>query len=573
MFKLDKKIPYEEFLRTITYHAENYEIEVTKPYQKYHIVQELIAKARDEERQQRYSQAYYFVRRCLFIFNRNQKSRDFIEKYPHAIAIYKEARDFAARLVSDKLPKEYKDSIDEIDRSEAERRRIVALQLEPDEYSGGNENFSWAADMHSTRQQKLLLSENNSVNELLQRLNHASIPDKQRTTSHGHPSGPLDSQPTSIATYPSELSPKLERPESPGSNTRSLTSCSPYTNCILNPTDAPLTKPRRGIVNLGNTCYMNSVLQVLNSTPLGQYFLTADYISHLVTTKGKLTHLTNAFCFVIRELNRVDCDYSVSTSQLKLTLGDYYEGFRNSSQQDANEFLRVVLDGIHGALNLNESNQTIFREIDNSKGTDEELAHHYWAQYCQRNSSVVVDYCSFQERSTILCPSCGHQSRSFNVCLSIEISIPSTQSKVSLDDCFAAYCREEILDDNSMYMCPNCHQKVNARKQMSFYSVPSVLFITLKRFRSYGSFTTASKVNSSVFFSKTLSVAPYMCSNFSKTEYHLVGIVNHQGNMHGGHYTADAVGVDGVWCNFSDERVTKVDVADNKQAYILCYVH
>ncbi|CAJ1989996.1 ubiquitin carboxyl-inal hydrolase [Leishmania donovani] len=574
MFKFDYKISYDEFVRTIYHHARQYEIKVSDPYKQCVTVNALITKAKVEESKRNYANAYYYVNKCLLFFDKEENPVDFTQRDPSTKRVFAEALDLEAKLKLKELPIEYKAMIEEIDRREPERRRIVAQQLESDSGDGdGNKQLSRAVDMHLTRQQQLLSSENSSVDELLQRLRWASVPGTRNITLRTVSNGPPAPPPTYDTVSRPEPSPAPVNPVTGDSHALPASaSHRSYTTCILNPSNASLSVRRRGIVNLGNTCYMNSVLQVLNSTPLGQYFLTDAYVSHLLNTKGKLTRLINSFSFVIRELNRSDCKFSVSASPFKSALGDYYEGFQNSSQQDANEFLRVVLDGIHGALNVNDSNRIEFPEIDNSKGTDDELARRYWGQYYQKNSSVIVDYCAFQERSAIVCPSCCHQSRSFNVSLSIEIPIPRTSSKVSLDDCFAAYCREEILDDSSMYMCPNCHQKVNARKQLLFYSAPPVLFITLKRFRCYGDFTTASKVNSSVFFSKTLNIASYMCSSFSKTKYHLVGIINHQGNMYGGHYTADAVGADGVWCHFSDEQVTKAEVADNNLAYILCYV-
>ncbi|KPA80959.1 putative ubiquitin hydrolase putativecysteine peptidase Clan CA family C19 [Leptomonas pyrrhocoris] len=594
MFNFDYKVSYDEFVKTIYYHAWNYEIKAKEPQKEQQrqrvVVSELIKRAKLEESKQHYANAYYYANRCLLFFDTDKNNVDFGRNDPPRKKIFEEALDLEARLRQKDLLAEYNAMIEEIDRREPERCRIVAQQLEVDnnDVSPNAKPDSPGVNEHLARRQQLLSNESNNVNSLLQRLKATSGSRTQDSAAqiklYPQNTSPSPAEPSAVATlsFPpptyATLSPDIPLPPSPQpplpySGTRPVSpSSSSYAKCLLNSTNAAITVRRRGIVNLGNTCYMNSMLQVLNSTPLGQYFLTDDYVSQLVTRNGKLTRLINAFSFVIRELNRTDCDFSVSTSPFKLALGEYYEGFQNSRQQDANEFLRVVLDGVHGALNVNESNKVAFPEIDNTQGTDDELARRYWAQYYQTNSSVIVDYCAFQERSMIVCPSCNRQSRSFNVSLSIEIPIPHNSSRVSLEDCLAAYCGEEVLDNSSLYLCPSCKQKVNAKKQLLFYSAPPVLFVTLKRFRSYGDFSTASKVNTDVFFNKVLNMAPFMCSSFSKTKYHLVGIVNHQGNMHGGHYTADAIGPDGVWCNFSDERVTRSGEADNQLGYILCYV-
>lgn len=592
MFNFDDVIPYEDYVKTIYHHARQYEIKNTDPHKQCVTVCELIKRAKLEEKKRNYAIAYYYVNKCLLFFDKAENPVNFTRSDPQTKKVFSEALDLEEKLRQRELRIEFNARIEEINRRAPERRKIVAQQLEVDHGEPGDGRLnSSGVDQHAVRQQQLLLNESSKVDQLLQRLKATSGSNGKdvgtQIAGYTHDFSPSPAATTNVAPPP--FSPPVAPPThgalSPShppsaqdlpiaiTGTRPVSpSNSGYARCVLNPSNAVIRVRRRGIVNLGNTCYMNSVLQVLNSTELGRYFLTDDYVSHLVTRNGKLTRLINAFSFVIRELNRPDCGFPVSTSPFKLALGEYYEGFQNSKQQDANEFLRVVLDGIHGALNVNENNRISFPEIDNTKGADDELARRYWAQYYQKNSSVVVDYCAFQERSMIVCPSCNRQSRSFNVALSIEVPIPHNSSKVSLDDCLAAYCREEVLDNSSLYLCPGCHQKVNAKKQLLFYSAPPVLFITLKRFRSYGDFSTASKVNVDVYFSKVLSIAPYMCSSFSKTRYGLMGIVNHQGNMHGGHYTADAVGADGVWCNFSDEQVTPSDQADTELGYILCYI-
>ncbi|KPI85163.1 putative ubiquitin hydrolase putative cysteine peptidase Clan CA family C19 [Leptomonas seymouri] len=589
MFAFDCKMSYEDYVKTIYYHARNYQIKVTDPQKQCDIVKALIKGAKLEKGAGHYANAYYYANKCLLFFDKEKNSVDLTRYNLQTKKVFAEALDLEERLKQGELLTEYNILIEEIERREPERRRVIARQLETD-VNGESLNTtgdSSNASQHIVRQRQLLLSESNNVDLLLQRLKSAELgtresrgqintstqntsPTPAAPSTVATPSFPLPAHATLLTSSPLSLSREL--PNADVGTRRVLPSNSDYARCVLNPTNLEIAVKRRGIVNLGNTCYINSVLQVLNATPLGQYFMTDDYVSRLVTRNGKLTRLINSFSFVIRELNRRDCDFSVSTSPFKLAVGEYYEGFQNSRQQDANEFLCAVLGGVHGALNVNESCKIDFPEIDNTKGPDDELAQRYWAQYYQKNSSVVVDHCAFQERSMIVCPSCNRQSRSFNVALSVEVPIPHDSSKVSLDDCLAAYCREEVLDDNSLYTCPSCHQKVNAKKQLLFYSAPPVLFITLKRFRSYGEFSTTSKVNVDVFFNNVLNIAPFMCSSFSKTKYRLVGIVNHQGNMHGGHYTADAIGADGVWCNFSDERVTRSEMADNQLAYILCYV-
>lgn len=573
-FNIDQETSFPEYLARISRHADVYQPPSEDLATLARIATALVAESKRCNSKGEYDNSFYYALKCLKLFDRDVTTVDLRNYNSDMRTVLKTALGLSEQLVAGSLKDYYDSQINEMRLREPERQKILAQQLEQDTFSVPPLNTVDAGHLaHDTRRQRLLSSGDNNAEKLRLALNTITVP--------GSKVKPLDPTavppPTYIPVDSTKHSftrdlPSLTTSQNVESLRRVVSKSSIDKPCVLNLGRHGPTVPRRGIVNLGNTCYMNSVLQVLNSTPLSRYFLTDDYMNHLVSTGGASTRLINSFCSTLRELNWTDCRYSVSASSLKKAVGEYAPAFDNFQQQDANEFLRVLLDGLHIALNGNGDNNIVFPEINNSVGTDEELSRKYWAQYYQKNASVIVDSCAFQERSMIFCPNCNNTSRSFNPTLSIEVPIPTTVSKATIEDCLSLYCREETLGNDSLYHCSNCSERVRAKKQLLLYSVPSILFISLKRFRLYGDFSSTSKVNSDVFFSETLDLSPYMCSSFPKSKFRLVGIVNHQGNMHGGHYTADTVGPDGVWCHFSDEAVSTVDVADSKLAYILCYV-
>eukprot|EP00796_Vickermania_ingenoplastis_P008678 gene8678-6101_t len=322
---------------------------------------------------------------------------------------------------------------------------------------------------------------------------------------------------------------------------------------------------RKGLVNLGNTCYMNSVIQALNGTRLRRFFLSKD-LNASFSQDVPSVRLTNAFLKVIQSLNGASDTSPVSPSILKQCLGDVYQPFQGFTQQDANELLNVLLDGLHNGLNKNKSSSPAV-QIDNSKGTDEELAQMFWKNYATKNGSEIVNLFSFQERNAVMCPHCHQIYRSFNVCTGIEVPIPQ-RSSTCLEDCLAMYCREEFLDEKSLYSCEKCKKKVKASQQLTFYSCPEILVITLKRFGHAGEL---SKVSIDVAFQQDLNLSPFMSSRMHQTKYRLVAIVNHTGSIGGGHYTADVLGKDGAWSHFSDEVVSQAQNPSFSLAYILFY--
>ena len=333
----------------------------------------------------------------------------------------------------------------------------------------------------------------------------------------------------------------------------------------------PWSQNRRGLVNLGNTCYLNSITQCLAQTLFGRNFLDDAFFSDLFDTTDRLVA---SFAFVVRELY-AQSPSAVSTSGFKFQCGKLNESFAGKSQQDANEFLRTVLDGMHESLNKHKRNAFTPVDIQNILGADDEIAKQYWAQYKARNSSIVEKFFVYQERSCIECPTCHQRARAFSPAMGVELSIPSSapqqrQQPCTIHDCLQQYCQPEILDRDSLYNCANCKKKVAASKTLSFHSAPEILIITLKRFRAYGDFSD--KINTSILFGEELDIAPYVTGNQSRTKYRLSGAVYHQGNMHGGHYTCDVQGaVDQSWCRFSDENLQLPASPDFKLVYILFY--
>ena len=330
---------------------------------------------------------------------------------------------------------------------------------------------------------------------------------------------------------------------------------------------------RRGLVNLGNTCYLNSILQCLCEIPIGTYFATDSYIENIVDRYTGGGRIANSFAFIMSEIRAKGVTHAASPSLLKNAVARMDDRFSGFAQQDANELLRVLLDGIHENLNgASKAAPKRFTEIDNTSGKDADIALQYLQQYRARNQSIIADLMGFQERSLLLCPSCGHSSRSFGVVLSMDVPIPMLNRPVSIEDCIAAYCAPEVLDPQSATKCGKCTKTVQRTKQILFHSTPTVLVITLKRFRCLGNYSD--KLNQEVFFGSKLQLNSRfaLVPSANDVEYRLTGVVNHRGNMHGGHYTSDAVGADGRWFSFSDEVVRPCSAPDFSLAYILFYV-
>lgn len=100
-------------------------------------------------------------------------------------------------------------------------------------------------------------------------------------------------------------------------------------------------------------CFMNSVIQCLSNTrPLLEYLLNEQYLADINTTTSSMKGaLIKAFSQVIHELWEVGGDHVVNTTSLKSQIQRFAPRFMGYSQQDAQEFLRYLLEGLHEDVN------------------------------------------------------------------------------------------------------------------------------------------------------------------------------------------------------------------------------
>ncbi|KAM6039289.1 ubiquitin carboxyl-terminal hydrolase 21 isoform 1-T1 [Chlamydotis macqueenii] len=249
-----------------------------------------------------------------------------------------------------------------------------------------------------------------------------------------------------------------------------------------------------GLRNLGNTCFMNAVLQCLSSTkPLRDYCLRRDFQQEQPPGSRSPQELTEAFADVIAALWHPDSSEAVNPGHFKAVFQKYVPSFTGYSQQDAQEFLKFFMDRLHVEINrkgrrtpsiLSDARRTPALE-DPETLSDDERANQMWKRYLEREDSKVVDLFVGQLKSCLKCQACGYRSTTFEVFCDLSLPIPKKSfagGKVSLHDCFSLFTKEEELDSENAPVCDKCRQRTRSTKKLTIQRFPRILVLHLNRF-------------------------------------------------------------------------------------------
>ncbi|XP_058397551.1 inactive ubiquitin carboxyl-terminal hydrolase 50 [Diceros bicornis minor] len=314
-----------------------------------------------------------------------------------------------------------------------------------------------------------------------------------------------------------------------------------------------------GLRNLGNTCYMNAILQCLCSiSPLVEYFLSGKYITALRKDCGEVA---TAFAYVMTDMWLGDAD-CVSPEIFRSALGNLYPAFMKKTQQDAQEFLIHVLNELHEALKK-------YHGRSYEKGSIPRCCRKAIASETSIITRLFEGQLSYRV-TCLKCENCTYKNEVFTV---LSLPIPS-ESQCSLQDCLQCFFQQDTLTWNNRIHCSFCETKQETAVRASISKAPKIVIFHLKRFDVLG--TMKRKLRTDILYPLTnLDLTPYICPIFRKrSKYNLCAVVNHFGDLDGGHYTAFCKNsVTQAWYSFDDTRVSEIPdtSVQTATAYLLFY--
>jgi len=273
-----------------------------------------------------------------------------------------------------------------------------------------------------------------------------------------------------------------------------------------------------GLSNLGNTCFMNSALQII---------IHCDILTNYILNTNLPGDLFQSYKRLLQDYSNTKNGKSVRPSEVKQTVGMKFPIFSGFGQEDSHEFLINFLD---------------YLEEDFKKN----------------NINIISDLFDCKVTTVIKSIESNEQSEITELVRFLCVPVPA-KSDVTLEDCFVKYLEQEQLN----WVTPN-HKNEQAIKITYIKSFPKYLIFQIKRYNKIN------KLNISIGTNEK-----WVSDIFPNNMYYMLkGFVVQHGSMSGGHYIS-YVKLNNQWFCFNDESVSKINddtaLTNSQNAYLLFY--
>jgi ubiquitin carboxyl-terminal hydrolase 8 len=350
---------------------------------------------------------------------------------------------------------------------------------------------------------------------------------------------------------------------------------------------------------MGITCYMNSILHILQQTPIFMEYISQARFRDDIIEKTKSKDIKEIDekikKLVIVELCRLFSsslsknDYTITPTKFKAIIGTKDDIWNEYNHQDSQEFFNFLISNLQEEVGqkhifipgLNYKEDILKLSIDISLQLISAVRSSLY--YNLSEYSLLKVLFNGMTETIKRCSCCNNTTHGFEPFLTWGLPIPVKKEKIHLYNCIDEFIKEEQLDSDNKMNCEMCGLKNKGYNQTLLWKTPKILVIHIKRFMVNLTFTQ--KITDNIIYpimdldlSKYFNpVSPYK----EQSKYDLIGInihkaFGHSGNTNAGHYTSMVKNIiNNNWHYYNDsndvKHIVSKDQLQNSNAYMLFY--
>ena len=347
---------------------------------------------------------------------------------------------------------------------------------------------------------------------------------------------------------------------------------------------------KAGLINVGQSCYMNATIECLSNIKSLSNKLLENYGTYNVDSQP----LCVAYSSLLYDLFHTQ-EKCIRPQLFKEIIGKLNPLFEGNHAADAKDLIFFLIETLHKELlppSQNEDVEIDFYQQEIDSQFEDKMFQNFYNEYSKK-TTIVSNIFYGINRSVMYCQGCNKYKYSFQIFNILIFPLKKVKDykkskkgwfdKLDLNLYDAFDCEQEVekLEGENMIYCNRCRKLSPGTHQQQIYGMPPILIIILNRGKNNEDFNEEFQFDEILDFTNRNNIL----NQQSYKKFYLCGIITHLGESgSGGHFIAycrnspnenfmcynDASVVE---VSLSDAMATKISYRENekKTPYILLY--